>query len=203
MKQGSNLKKIVFFSILLCLLSAFSACSADVPPEPSPTPEIETENSTASPAPAPENAPELPTQPEPSIATREDVLFALTHPDDWQIVDVRTYEEWSGEAVSQSGGASGMGRIAGAQHLDWFILRDLPQDEQLTILENLLDGRNIILYCHSGARSTQAMAVFGQLDVTVLNFQGSWIDWSQAVSRSDENDTTFLDFTEAWTDFSP
>ena len=195
------MKKIVFFTILLCLLFAFSACSANVTPEPLLTPAIETESGTASPAPAPENRPELPTQSESNIATREDVLFALTHPDDWQIIDVRTYEEWSGETISQSGDASGMGRIADSLHLDWLILRDMPQDELLAYLEDALDGRSIIIYCHSGARSTQAMTVFGQLDVIVLNYQGSWIDWSQAVSEAEENDGTFFDFTEAWTDF--
>ena len=185
--------------MLLCLFFAFSACSTDVMPEPSST--IEAENSAEIPAAPPVYTPESPTQSETNIATREDVLFALTHPDEWQIIDVRTYEEWSGETVSQSGGAFGMGRIAGAQHLDWLILRDMPQDEQLAYLEDVLDGRTIIIYCHSGARSTQAMAVFGQLDVTVLNYQGSWIDWSQAVSEADESDSTFFDFTEAWTDF--
>ena len=190
------MKKIIFFTILLCLLLAFSACSGDVNQAPPPA----AESTIETPTPEPTRTAEPAVAPETNIATRDDVLFALTHPDQWQIIDVRTYEEWSGATMSQSGGASGTGRIAGALHLDWFSLRDMPQDELLAYLDSVLDGRNIIIYCHSGARSTQAMAVFGQLDVTVLNYQGSWLDWSQAITENQESDNTFLDFTEAWTD---
>ena len=199
MKQVSTLKKLATFTILLFLFLGFSACTtSDVAPTPTPPPIIEATQSPVPQTPAPTP---VPAPPAANTATREDVLFALTHPDLWQIIDVRTHEEWAGEVVSASGGAYGMGRIAGALHLDWLLLRNMPAGERLAHIEDMLDGRDLILYCHSGARAGQAMEAFETLGVTVLNYTGSWINWSFAVSIAGENDTTLHDFTEMWTDF--
>ena len=124
-----------------------------------------------------------------TVADIHDVLHALQHPYDWVIVDVRTPGEFDS------------GRIAGAVHIEWDRAVDgtgntLPEEELREVFAEVLDGRSIIVYCRSGARASHTLEVLGSLGAHVLNYEGSWNDWSHAAVAHPERDL-ILSFTEA------
>jgi len=144
-----------------------------------------------------------------SVAGIPEVLHALQNPDDWVILDVRTRAEYEGVDAGTMG-VFGFGRIAGAVHIEWSEAVDaagqlLPEVELLELYSEVLDGRSIIVYCRSGARSSHTLAVLNDLGADVLNFEGSWIEWSYAASASSSfpDRDLVLSFTEAWTDIAP
>jgi len=135
-----------------------------------------------------------------------DVLNALQNPGDWAILDVRTRQEFEGTPGS-SQGVYGHGRIAGAVNIEWDRAVDgagnlLPENELREIFSEVLDGRSVIVYCRSGARSSHTWGVLNSLGVDVLNFDGSWIEWSSAASADGNfpDREVVLSFTEAWTE---
>ena len=131
--------------------------------------------------------------------SRNEVKDALENPDAFQILDVRTYEEWSGQSAGDN--ALGAGRIQGAYHLDWLSIANKTVAEQQAHFAELFDGRIVIIYCHSGRRAGQALRVLAYFDVEILHYTGAWLDWSYAASIAGEDDQQVRNLTEYWTDF--
>ena len=103
------------------------------------------------------------------------------------IVDTRNKEEYEG--TIQKDGAFKKGRIPGSVHIDWAANIDyhgsqlmLSTSELLNLYESkgVTKDKNIIVYCHSGSRSSHTALVLTQLlgYETVGNYDGSWIEWS-------------------------
>ena len=133
------------------------------------------------------------------------VLYALQNPGDWIILDVRSPAEFEGDPTVATERVFGFGRIAGAVNIEWSEAFDdneqpLPEDELRELYNEVLDGRSIIVYCRSGVRSARTLAVLSDLGVEVLNFSGSWIEWSYTASYgAPPYRELVLAFTEKWT----
>ncbi len=107
----------------------------------------------------------------------------------WQVVDVRSDEEFSGE---NSAGNKRGGHIPGALHLEWSQLlsephgptgtrRFLPNDEMLTKLSSVGINRekNIVVHCQSGVRASFMVFCLELLDFPKVRlYDGSMGDWA-------------------------
>lgn len=103
------------------------------------------------------------------------------------IIDTRSIEEYEGSV--QKDGAFKKGRIPGSIHIDWAANIDYQGDKTMLSNEELLKlyeskgvtkDKNILIYCHSGSRSSLTGLVLTQLlgYENVGNYDGSWIEWS-------------------------
>ena len=138
------------------------------------------------------------------------VVEALRNPDEWVVIDARSPAENAGDRVGASGGGFGTGRIAGAVHINWVsainpdtnLLRSI--EELQAIYGDVIRGRNVITFCQGGVRSAHTWFVLRHVlnhDRQVLNWDGSWIEWSFAASSaSGGRFPGILEMTEAWTD---
>ena len=137
------------------------------------------------------------------IVTIDKVIEALQNPDEWVVIDVRTAEEFNGE--SRLPNAFGTGRLKGAVNVDKNLAFDadgerLPNDE-LVELYKFIGGKNVIVYCHGGARSKDIWDILTDLGYDVCHYDDSWIDWSRAASVAEGgSDDVVLGLTEKWTD---
>ncbi|MCL1994327.1 MAG: rhodanese-like domain-containing protein [Spirochaetes bacterium] len=145
--------------------------------------------------------------PERFDATMYQVVEALRNPDEWIVIDTRTQAEFEGRRTGSSSGAFGTGRIRGAVHIDWSEALDnnviRPREELERIFEDVIAGRNVIVFCQSGVRSAHTQMVL--TDVlgieNVLNYDGSWIEWSFAASSASGGRwPEILELTEEWSD---
>ena len=89
------------------------------------------------------------------------------------LLDVRTPEEFSGEAGYPCDPRQG--HIEGAVNIP---LEVLVVDMQAA-LSDLDTSRPIVAYCHSGQRSEMAAALLRSAGFEVENYAGSWHEWSQ------------------------
>lgn len=114
------------------------------------------------------------------------------------LIDARTPEEFHG--VRQKRNAQRAGHIPGALHLDWADLIEyhgnhrIKQKEQIqTKLAKfgLSEKDSIILYCHSGVRSSLSTFVLREVMEYpyVWNYDGSWTEWSRITNYPIESDS--------------
>lgn len=92
------------------------------------------------------------------------------------IVDVRSPPEYDG-----SGGNAcdpRQGHIPGARSFDVYRLLEMPPDEVKAEL-GLEDGAEVVVYCHSGSRSSLAAQALRSLGYAARNYVGSWHEWSR------------------------
>lgn len=103
------------------------------------------------------------------------------------IIDSRTQDEYSGK--TQKKGAYKAGRIPNSQLIDWANAIDyhktkkIKSKEELEKIYNTLGvskNDTIIVYCHSGVRSAHTTFILTQIlgYKNVLNYDGSWTEWS-------------------------
>ena len=112
--------------------------------------------------------------------------------DEWVVLDSRSGDEYNGKQTSSSAGAYGTGRIAGATHINWTNAVDgktnllKPVVELQKIYGDALKGKKVIAYCQSGVRSAHTWLVLTEVlgATDVLNYDGSWIEWSFAASSA-------------------
>jgi len=140
-------------------------------------------------------------------ADLEMVIYAAQNPSEWAIVDTRTWGEFAG--TSFFGDGYGGGRIAGSYFITWtdaFIDGTdylLSEFQLRQVFADVLDGRNVIVYCHGGIRSSHTWIALKSLGVNVFNYDGSWIEWSYAASdwgTAHPLRDTVRSLTEEWTD---
>ena len=106
---------------------------------------------------------------------------------DVTILDTRSTDEFSGKY--QKKGAFKGGRIPRSQLIDWAHAIDYNGTRKIKSVKELSDiykgltsskNDTIIVYCHSGVRSAHTTFVLTQLlgYKNVLNYDGSWTEWS-------------------------
>ena len=118
------------------------------------------------------------------LATYEMVVKAITEPD-WVILDTRGLNEHDGSTTLS--GAAGPGTIPGSVHVEWSQAKNddttLKSIEELkAIYGELIEGKKVIAYCQSGVRSAHTTMVLKDIlgAEKVYNYDGSWIEWSEA-----------------------
>ena len=117
--------------------------------------------------------------------SKEQVIEALNT--DVVILDTRSINEYSGK--QQKNGAAKGGRIPNSIHIDWTEAINYDGNQRFKSVEeieliysklNISKKDSIILYCHSGVRSAHTTFVLTQLlgYQNVMNYDGSWTEWS-------------------------
>jgi thiosulfate/3-mercaptopyruvate sulfurtransferase len=117
-----------------------------------------------------------------------DELFRRLDEGSVAIVDVRTREEYEGNAGYPCDPRQG--HIPGAVHLDWeelFAGEGRPHDRE-TLLALLRDRGvdpelELVTYCHSGQRSAFAAVALRAAGFEAENYEGSWHEWSRREPR--------------------
>jgi thiosulfate/3-mercaptopyruvate sulfurtransferase len=122
------------------------------------------------------------------LIEKEELLKLITSDNSRVVVlDARSWDEYSGRSLKE--GAKKTGRIPKSIHIDWAEAIDFgnsytfkPKDQLEKIYAKLGASREdtIIVYCHSGVRSSHTTFVLTQLldYKNVLNYDGSWVEWS-------------------------
>ncbi|MGV8145474.1 MAG: sulfurtransferase [Alkaliphilus sp.] len=117
-----------------------------------------------------------------TLADADMVKMALED-DEWIIIDTRSADEHTG--TSTKGGAAGPGNIPGAVLINWTSNSNedttlLTKEELKAIYGDLIDGKNVIVFCQSGVRSAHTLLVLSEVlgAENVYNYDGSWIEWS-------------------------
>ncbi|MBI3667544.1 MAG: sulfurtransferase [Acidobacteria bacterium] len=139
--------------------------------------------STAPPAPRP--ATHVRVRPQKQwMATAQEIAAELKDPR-VMILDVRTRGEYDGK--SGSADCARQGRIPGAVWIEWthFMTADSSSFDSTEKLRALLSqngitpDKQIVTYCHRGARAAAAWAALENLGFRHLkNYAGSWHDWA-------------------------
>jgi thiosulfate/3-mercaptopyruvate sulfurtransferase len=129
------------------------------------------------------------------LAEYHDVIAAIRD-SNTLILDTRERYEYEGSPFLNKGkvlaykkGAFSRGSIPTAIHLNWSTLVDLKTDHEIKELKDLefdlkkrgiSKEKNIILYCHSGSRTSHTYYVLKHVlgFENVKNYDGSWIEWS-------------------------
>ena len=92
------------------------------------------------------------------------------------VLDVRSRPEFTGEGGYASDPRQG--RIPGARHL-WVAELIMRRPEEIRELVGLPEGAEVVAYCHSGARSAQAVEALRVAGYEARNYVGSWHEWSR------------------------
>lgn len=127
-----------------------------------------------------------------------DSVLALLGSTGMTLIDTRTSDEYSGKRQKQ--GAQMAGRIPGSMSIDWAHSIWYNGDKTFRSVKELkkiygrLPGDRdslIITYCHSGVRSAHTSFVLTQLlgYKQVLNYDGSWLEWSSHNGSPAEKDS--------------
>ena len=110
-----------------------------------------------------------------------DELAALLQSDEVTLLDVRSHEEYAGEAGYPCDPIQG--HIPGALHLDLNELYAAGGDQaavrRYLAERGIAEGRRVVTYCHSGQRSELAAALLRAAGVDAVNYEGSWHEWSR------------------------
>jgi thiosulfate/3-mercaptopyruvate sulfurtransferase len=92
------------------------------------------------------------------------------------IVDVRRAEEYDGSLGAPCDPRQG--HIPGAVNVAVEELVFLSAGEMQGRL-GLVEGAEVVAYCHSGSRSATAVQILRSLGYDARNYSGSWHEWSR------------------------
>jgi thiosulfate/3-mercaptopyruvate sulfurtransferase len=107
-----------------------------------------------------------------------DEIEALLAAGSLQLLDVRSAEEYDG--TDGYGCDPVQGHMPGAVNIEVWELVAAGAEVRALLAEHGLDSdARIVCYCHSGARSAQAVAVLAAAGVHAENYPGSWHEWSR------------------------
>lgn len=118
------------------------------------------------------------------FASVEDVKAALDDPN-VVILDVRSYEEYTGEKLLQ--GAKKAGRIPGAVWVEWTqaldekgFFKSFDALKELYESKGVTPDKTIIVYCQGGYRAAHTTFVLHRLlgYPNVKNYDGAWVEWT-------------------------
>jgi thiosulfate/3-mercaptopyruvate sulfurtransferase len=133
-------------------------------------------------------------EPDNSIrAFRDQVMSTLTQPEKYNLVDVRSVDEYTGKIIAPPGmteTAQRGGHIPGAQSIPW--IQAVKEDgsfksaEELKALyenKGVTPSKETIAYCRIGERSSHTWFVLKYLlgYDNVRNYDGSWTEWGNLV----------------------
>jgi thiosulfate/3-mercaptopyruvate sulfurtransferase len=117
------------------------------------------------------------------FASKKQIQYALNN--NSILIDTRTEEEFLGKYIKK--GAFKAGKIPKSKLIDWANAINYDGDKKIKSkaeLNEIYAGLNkndtLYVYCHSGVRSAHTTFVLTQiLDYkNILNYDGSWIEWS-------------------------
>jgi thiosulfate/3-mercaptopyruvate sulfurtransferase len=122
-------------------------------------------------------------------ASKEQMVKAVENNE--MILDTRTIDEYDGNYIKK--GAFRAGRIPNSKLIDWSNAIHFDGDKKLKSIAELKEiyadishtqNDTIFVYCHSGVRSAHTTFVLTQLlgYKNVLNYDGSWTEWSHDVN---------------------
>ncbi len=126
-------------------------------------------------------------------AFRDQVMSTLTQPEKYNLVDVRSPDEFSGKIIAPPGmseTAQRGGHIPGAQSIPWAqAVKEDGSFKSADDLRALYEGKGIlatketIAYCRIGERSSHTWFVLHYLlgYKNVRNYDGSWTEWGNLV----------------------
>jgi thiosulfate/3-mercaptopyruvate sulfurtransferase len=133
-------------------------------------------------------------EPDNSIrAFRDQVMSTLTQPEKYNLVDVRSVDEYTGKVIAPPGmseTAQRGGHIPGAQSIPWVqAVKEDGSFKSADDLKALYQGKGIvptketIAYCRIGERSSHTWFVLKYLlgYSNVRNYDGSWTEWGNLV----------------------
>ena len=131
----------------------------------------------------------FPDQPDkPLLITKENLLKLIkSNASNVFLLDARSAEEYKGQYLKA--GAKKAGRISKSINIDWseavdygntYTFKPLAELEKIYGKIGASREDTIIVYCHSGVRSSHTTFVLTQLlnYKNVLNYDGSWVEWS-------------------------
>ena len=130
----------------------------------------------------------FPDPPDTTLLTLKREVIAASQDTNIVLLDTRSPIEFSGELHKKS--AARPGCIPGSINLDWaysihygkdFRFKPVAELRQLFEAKGITPDRKIIVYCHSGVRSSHTTFVLRELlgYPNVSNYDGSWVEWSQ------------------------
>lgn len=126
-------------------------------------------------------------------AFRDQVMNVFTHPEKFNLVDVRSPDEYTGKVIAPPGmseTAQRGGHIPGAQSIPWVqAVREDGSFKSAEELKQLYQGKGVtpdketIAYCRIGERSSHTWFVLRYLlgYDRVRNYDGSWTEWGNLV----------------------
>lgn len=133
-------------------------------------------------------------EPDNSIrAFRDQVMGVLTQPEKYNLVDVRSPDEYTGKVIAPPGmseTAQRGGHIPGAQSIPWAqAVKEDGSFKSAEDLKQLYEGKGVtpnketIAYCRIGERSSHSWFVLKYLlgYNNVRNYDGSWTEWGNLV----------------------
>ncbi len=117
------------------------------------------------------------------------------------VVDARSKKEFDGFYLKE--GAKKAGRIPKSINIDWaeaidfgntFTFKSLAELESIYKRIGASKEDTIIVYCHTGVRSSHTTFVLTELldYKNVMNYDGSWVEWSYFDQLPFENDSLIL-----------
>jgi thiosulfate/3-mercaptopyruvate sulfurtransferase len=92
------------------------------------------------------------------------------------VIDVRRPEEYDGTFGSACDPRQG--HIPGALNIEVQELMLMREDELRDLL-GVVEGGEIVCYCHTGSRSAFAVDVLQRFGYAARNYPGSWHEWSR------------------------
>lgn len=119
-----------------------------------------------------------------NLRITSDKLYENLNNPDIIIIDTRTAEEYSGQKVLK--GVSRGGHIPGAVNIEWYSAtfnsdETLKSEKELELIyKDIPRDKEIIVYCQTGTRSSNAFFVLKYMlgYPKVKNYDGSWDEWS-------------------------
>ncbi|MBT8209244.1 MAG: sulfurtransferase [Eudoraea sp.] len=123
-----------------------------------------------------------------NLITKEELLKLLkSGQEDYVILDARSKGEFLG--LKLKSGAAKAGRIPNSVNMDWSAainhkgnkkFKSLSELERIFAFLGAEQSDKIIVYCHSGVRSSHTYFVLTELlgYKNVWNYDGSWTEWS-------------------------
>lgn len=113
-----------------------------------------------------------------------DMVVRATKDDGWVVLDTRAKSEHDGSKTKS--GAAGPGTIPNSVFLEWTKAMSADKatlksaGELKALYGDLINGKNVIVYCQSGVRSAHTTMVLKEVlgAENVYNYDGSWIEWS-------------------------
>ena len=126
-------------------------------------------------------------------AFRDQVMAVLTKPETYNLVDVRSVDEFTGKIIAPPGmseTAQRAGHIPGAQNIPWAqAVKEDGSFKSADDLKQLYQGKGVlptketVAYCRIGERSSHTWFVLKYLlgYNNVRNYDGSWTEWGNLV----------------------
>jgi thiosulfate/3-mercaptopyruvate sulfurtransferase len=141
-------------------------------------------------------------QPDESLrAYRDQVFEVLTRPEKYNLVDVRSVDEFTGKIIAPPGlneTAQRAGHIPNAKNIPWVqtvkddgSFKSADELQTLYATKGVTPEKDTVAYCRIGERSSHTWFVLKYLlgFNNVKNYDGSWTEWGNLIEAPIERET--------------